>query len=334
MNCKRYILCVLALLLCCQASRSENAAERTLRDFRRMGVPVYEADEVKLLPTATEKFHDLFQVIDQAEHYILLDYFKFQEDSICGELLKRLVEKVRQGVEVRILFDSFGNKNSDQPLSRARLDSIRGAGIGIEGFDPVRFPWLNHLLHRNHHKIAVIDGQLVYTGGMNVADYYLHGKPSVGRWRDMHIRMSGSIVQAYEELFWKMWGKEQGARSKEQGARSKEQGARSKEQGARSKEQENINILSNPLAPCPLPLAPRIPSLAPRFPSPSHRGGRGKRPASCGKPTAPPSTMPTSSYRSSTPTPCSSDKSGQPCAVHCSAASECSSWYRPRATAR
>ncbi len=266
MNCKRYILCVLALLLCCQASRSENAAERTLRDFRRMGVPVYEADEVKLLPTATEKFHDLFQTIDQAEHYILLDYFKFQEDSICGELVKRLAAKVRQGVEVRILFDSFGNKNSDQPLSRARLDSIRGAGIGIEGFDPVRFPWVNHLLHRNHHKIAVIDGQLVYTGGMNVADYYLYGKPSVGRWRDMHIRMSGSIVQAYEELFWKMWGKEQGARGKGQGARGKGQEARSKEQGAREYQHPKQSSCPLPLAPCPQNPVP-CPSVSVAFAS-------------------------------------------------------------------
>ena len=45
---------------------------------------------------------------------------------------------------------------------------------------------------------------------MNVADYYLHGKPKVGKWRDMHVRMTGSIVQAYEQLFWKMWGKETG----------------------------------------------------------------------------------------------------------------------------
>ena len=64
-------------------------------------------------------------------------------------------------------------------------------------------------MHRDHHKIAIIDGKTVYTGGMNVADYYLHGKPKVGKWRDMHIRMDGPIVQAYEELFWKMWEKEQ-----------------------------------------------------------------------------------------------------------------------------
>ena len=205
MNCMRLVLFGFALLFYMQ-SWGENSAERTKRDFQRLGLSFYESNEVRILPTAEIKFRDLFQAIEQAEKYIYLDYFKFQEDSICGELIERLCRKVKQGVEVRILFDSFGNKNSDLPLSKARQAHIREAGIQIEAFDPVRFPWINHLMHRNHHKIAVIDGKMVYTGGMNVADYYLHGKPKVGKWRDMHIRMEGPIVEAYEELFWKMWG--------------------------------------------------------------------------------------------------------------------------------
>lgn len=205
MNCMRLVLFGFALLFYMQ-SWGENSAERTKRDFQRLGLSFYESNEVRILPTAEIKFRDLFQAIEQAEKYIYLDYFKFQEDSICGELIEHLCRKVKQGVEVRILFDSFGNKNSDLPLSKARQAHIREAGIQIEAFDPVRFPWINHLMHRNHHKIAVIDGKMVYTGGMNVADYYLHGKPKVGKWRDMHIRMEGPIVEAYEELFWKMWG--------------------------------------------------------------------------------------------------------------------------------
>ena len=171
----------------------------------RLGLPIYENNQVRILPTAEIKFRDLFQAVDEAEKYIYLDYFKFQQDSICGELLARLRRKVREGVEVRILFDSFGNKHSDLPLSDTLQARIRESGISIAAFDPVRFPWINHLMHRNHHKIAVIDGKVVYTGGMNVADYYLHGKPKVGKWRDMHIRMSGPIVEAYEEVFQKMW---------------------------------------------------------------------------------------------------------------------------------
>ena len=202
MYCKCHSLFVLALF-CCLFAMGDNSAERTKRDFVRIGLTLYEGNRVTILPTGEIKFRDLFEAVERAEKYILMDYFKFQQDSICGVLLEKLQRKAREGVDVRIIFDSFGNKSSDLPLSDTLQARIRESGIQIVGFDPVRFPWINHLMHRDHHKIAVIDGKVVYTGGMNVADYYLHGKPKVGKWRDMHIRMEGPIVEAYEELFWK-----------------------------------------------------------------------------------------------------------------------------------
>ena len=231
----RFFSLLFIALLNSLLAMGEDSAERTKRDFLRMGIPMYEASEVRILPTAEIKFRDLFQTIEQAEKYILLDYFKFQQDSICGELLKKLKRKAQQGVDIRIIFDSFGNKSSDLPLSDTLQARIREAGIQIAAFDPVRFPWVNHLLHRNHHKIAVIDGRLAYTGGMNVADYYLHGKPKVGKWRDMHIRMEGTIVQAYEELFWKMWGE---VKSEEQRVKSEERRVKNEER--RVKNESNI----------------------------------------------------------------------------------------------
>ena len=231
----RFFSLLFIALLNSLLAMGEDSAERTKRDFLRMGIPMYEASEVRILPTAEIKFRDLFQTIEQAEKYILLDYFKFQQDSICGELLKKLKRKAQQGVDIRIIFDSFGNKSSDLPLSDTLQARIREAGIQIAAFDPVRFPWVNHLLHRNHHKIAVIDGKVVYTGGMNVADYYLHGKPKVGKWRDMHIRMEGTIVQAYEELFWKMWGE---VKSEEQRVKSEERRVKNEER--RVKNESNI----------------------------------------------------------------------------------------------
>ena len=205
----RKLLILALLMLSSMLCLGENSAERTKRDFQQLGLPIYEGNTTRILPTGEIKFRDLFEAVEKAEKYILMDYFKFQQDSICGALLEILRRKVQQGVEVKIIFDSFGNKSSDLPLSDTLQTRIRESGIQIMAFDPMRFPWINHLMHRNHHKIAIIDGKTVYTGGMNVADYYLHGKPKVGKWRDMHIRMEGPIVQAYEELFWKMWHKEQ-----------------------------------------------------------------------------------------------------------------------------
>ena len=203
------VLILAFLMLSSMLCLGENSAERTKRDFQQLGLPIFEGNTTRILPTAEIKFRDLFEAVDKAEKYILLDYFKFQQDSICGLLIEKLRRKASEGLQVYVLFDSFGNHDSDFPLSDTLQASIRKSGVNIAAFDPVRFPWINHLMHRNHHKIAIIDGKTVYTGGMNVADYYLHGKPKVGKWRDMHIRMDGPIVQAYEELFWKMWEKEQ-----------------------------------------------------------------------------------------------------------------------------
>ncbi len=203
------VLILAFLMLSSMLCLGENSAERTKRDFQQLGLPIYEGNTTRILPTAEIKFRDLFEAVDGAKEYILLDYFKFQQDSICGLLIEKLRRKASEGLQVYVLFDSFGNHDSDFPLSDTLQASIRKSGVNIAAFDPVRFPWINHLMHRNHHKIAIIDGKMVYTGGMNVADYYLHGKPKVGKWRDMHIRMDGPIVQAYEELFWKMWEKEQ-----------------------------------------------------------------------------------------------------------------------------
>ena len=202
---KRVLIFTFILFSFCMLAVGENSAERTKRDFERLGLTLYEGNKVRILPTAEIKFRDLFEEVEKAEKYIYMDYFKFQQDSICGLLIEKLCRKAQQGVEVKVIFDSFGNHDSDFPLSDTLQARIRQSGVEIEAFDPVRFPWINHLVHRNHHKIAIIDGRTVYTGGMNVADYYLHGKPKVGKWRDMHIRMDGPIVEAYEEVFNKMW---------------------------------------------------------------------------------------------------------------------------------
>lgn len=196
---------ILGCFLSVLAVYSQQSDERTIADFRQMGIPFYEGNEVKLLTTGPIKFKDMFAEIENARRFIHMDYFKFQEDSICGVLFEILKRKAREGVKIRIVFDGFGNKCSDLPLSKSFLSDVRAAGIEIEAFDKFRFPWINHFFHRDHHKIVIIDGSICYTGGMNVADYYLHGKPKVGEWRDMHIRLHGPIVEGYEQIFERMW---------------------------------------------------------------------------------------------------------------------------------
>ena len=202
---QRTILALLLLLAMSLPASAQESAQKTREAFRAMGISFYEGNAVTVLPTGIGKYESLFADIERARRFIHLDYFKFQSDSICHALFNLLARKVAQGVEVRVIYDSFGNSHSDLPLSKSYIKELRSQGIQIYPFSRVRFPWVSQLLHRNHHKIALIDGEMVYTGGMNVADYYLHGKPRVGEWRDMHMKVVGSVVDGYEYIFEMMW---------------------------------------------------------------------------------------------------------------------------------
>ena len=131
--------------------------------LKEMGAPVTYNNEVKLLMTGHDKFVDLFENIRHARHHIHLEYFNFRNDSIANALFSLLAEKVKEGVEVRAMFDAFGNWSNNQPLKERHLKSIRAQGIEIVKFDPITFPWVNHAIHRDHRKIVVIDRQSTET---------------------------------------------------------------------------------------------------------------------------------------------------------------------------
>jgi len=154
-----------------------------------------------------EKFDDMFHAIKQARSSVHLEYFNFRNDSIASLLFSLLAEKAAEGVEVRALFDGFGNDSNNRPLKRRHLQQIRSTGVEIYEFDPIRFPWVNHVFSRDHRKIVVIDGKMAYTGGMNVADYYINGTEQVGEWRDMHCRIEGEEVNTLQAIFLKIWNK-------------------------------------------------------------------------------------------------------------------------------
>lgn len=178
-----------------------------VKELRSEGVSFSKNNTVTLLLTGQEKFDDLFMAIKQAKSSIHLEYFNFRNDSIANQLFNLLADKVKEGVEVRALFDAFGNMSNNKPLRKKELKSLRERGIEIYEFDPIRFPWVNHVFARDHRKIVVIDGSIAYTGGMNVADYYINGTKVVGEWHDMHCRIEGDEVNTLQKIFIKAWNK-------------------------------------------------------------------------------------------------------------------------------
>lgn len=185
--------------------RSDSLLSRYLQAY---GVQTTDSNHIQLILSGHDKFELLFDDIRKARHFVHLEYFNFRNDSIAGLLFELLKDKVKEGVKVRAMYDSFGNSSNNRPLKKSHLSALRQAGIDIVCFDPLRFPYINHAFHRDHRKIVVIDGRIAYTGGMNIADYYITGLPEFGPWRDMHMRLEGPAVDELHKIFLAMWEKE------------------------------------------------------------------------------------------------------------------------------
>ena len=206
---KSTVITIVLLLLFSSLFTLECRAQRTdsliVNDLRNEGIEFTNDNSIALLMSGQQKFDDMFLAIRDAKHTIHLEYFNFRNDSIADTLFELLAEKVKEGVQVRAVFDGFGNVSNNQPLKKEHVAHRREQGIQLYEFNPVKFPYTNDLFGRDHRKIVVIDGKIAYTGGMNVADYYIKGTPEVGEWRDMHCRIEGGAVNKLQGIFVNMW---------------------------------------------------------------------------------------------------------------------------------
>lgn len=181
-----------------------------MKYLKEKNIAITDSNKVDILNGGVVKFEHLLKDISKARHHIHLEYFNFRNDSINAVVIEALARAAARGVEVRAMFDAFGNMSNNRPLKKEHLEKIREKGIEIVKFDPIHFPWINHAYHRDHRKIVVIDGKIGYTGGINVADYYVNGLEGVGKWRDIHSRVEGEAVAHLQNIFLAMWNRETG----------------------------------------------------------------------------------------------------------------------------
>jgi cardiolipin synthase A/B len=159
-------------------------------------------NKLKILNNADETFRAIFAAIENAEHHIHLEYYIIDDDNIGNRLKSLLIEKSRQGVEVRIIVDDVGSWG----LKHKFLNRLRQNGIEIYSFMEVRFPRLtSRVNYRNHRKIVVVDGKIGFTGGINFADRYLKGVKDIGPWRDTHLQIEGDAVNCLQVVFAADW---------------------------------------------------------------------------------------------------------------------------------
>lgn len=163
--------------------------------------PLLPAASIEVIPAPARFMKLLLEELDKAEDHIHVEFYIFENDGIGGQLRDKLIEKARQGVEVRLIYDSVGCWKVDKSF----YEAMRCAGVYVESFLKVRFPlFTNKVNYRNHRKVVVIDGKTGFVGGCNVADRYVNGV-EWGVWRDTMVMIRGKAVQGLQSSFLIDW---------------------------------------------------------------------------------------------------------------------------------
>ena len=173
------------------------------------GYPIYQNTKTTFFPLGEKMFSQFLEDLKKAKYYIFLEYFIVAKGVMWNSILEILKEKVKSGVQVYFMYDgtcSFQLLPLDYPKT---LESF---GIHVKVFNPVVPIISTQYNNRDHRKIAVMDGSIAYTGGINLADEYINQKERFGVWKDTALRLEGEAVRSFVLLFLENWN----ATSKEQ----------------------------------------------------------------------------------------------------------------------
>lgn len=164
--------------------------------------PVYKNTDVKFYAEASDGFEAQLAALRQAEKFIFMEYHAIEEAKSFSRLKAVLEDRAAHGVEVRILYDDVGSVGFIDPGFIKRMEAI---GVQCRVFNPV-MPVLNFFMNnRDHRKITVIDGNVGFTGGYNLADEYFNITHPYGYWKDTGIRLAGEAAGSLTVMFLEMW---------------------------------------------------------------------------------------------------------------------------------
>lgn len=162
---------------------------------------LYDDNEVEIFTEGYSMFEALIKALSRAKTHIHLEFYIFEDDPIGRLVRDVLIDKAKQGIEVRVIYDDVGCWR----VPTAFFDEMRSAGIAVCSFLKVRYPrFTSHVNYRNHRKIVVIDGEYGFVGGMNIAKRYLVGT-DWGIWRDTHMMIHGKAVHGLQTAFLVDW---------------------------------------------------------------------------------------------------------------------------------
>lgn len=165
--------------------------------------PYLNDSRVEVLTNGEEKYPRLMKELQNAKSFVLMQYYIIHIDSIGKKVLEILKQKALNGVEVKIMYDSFGSAG----IKRKYIKELKKSGIEVVVNDPVYFGFFNtRLNYRNHRKLTIIDGNIGFLGGLNLGDEYNQGRNDrFGYWRDTHLLLEGNVVKSMTQLFFRDW---------------------------------------------------------------------------------------------------------------------------------
>ncbi len=164
--------------------------------------PTYKNSDVQFFKIGQEKFSQLVIELNNAKKSIYLEYFIIAEGKMWDTILTILKEKVREGVDVRLIYDSAG---SFATLPHDYDKQLEKVGIKCKVFNPLRPQLVVQMNNRDHRKIVVIDNQVAFTGGINLADEYINEKDRFGYWKDTAVMVKGEAVWNFTIMFLQFW---------------------------------------------------------------------------------------------------------------------------------
>lgn len=159
-------------------------------------------NQVRVMNNGQETFDRIIEAVSSAKHHIHLEYYIIEDDTIGNKIKDLLIQKVGEGVEVRLIYDDLGSWS----LSKKYLADLQLAGVQLYSFMPVRsYRFSNKINYRNHRKILVVDSRIGFVGGVNIADRYVKGRNNSGFWRDTHLMIQGEAVLSLQAIFAMDW---------------------------------------------------------------------------------------------------------------------------------
>ncbi len=172
--------------------------------YTQVGYPAYTDGDIDYYKSGEEMFPVIKEELKKAEKFILLEYFIIAPGKMWGEILKILLQKAAQGVQIRIIYDDFGCMTTLPPDYERYLESLH-ENIRALSFNQVVPVFDLRMNNRDHRKIIVVDGKVAFTGGINLADEYIGEKRRFGYWKDSGVRVVGGAVTSFTRMFFNLW---------------------------------------------------------------------------------------------------------------------------------